>query len=391
MTTHVFIVDSNTFKFHLEYLFAGTGAKDNSIDFNDCPNPTTPPHPTTENNLVHMIADADRVRSGDQIIFYLQQDYGKKIFEGKFFGIFEAKDNWSFLDNNDPNQYLKTELQKSLTFRTLVTPHSVYPEGVTEWEALDEIKNINSPNQMLWSLIYRKLKGNRGNTMITVYEAERLSQLIRNKNGRASLNFSDKVLSFDPTTQKIVSLDKRVNSYQGRKEKINLLPRLIYKYQQGKSFEAHLQAYITKNIGLGLNPSLDETVIGRGYTIEWLGNEVSCGVGMQRIDVMTSVVKNRQKVLIPIELKAVEANERNVIQIQRYVDWIRQYYIPNRASDIQPVLLTKEINNKETDAYRRLVTKLNQFNTGNREDCKPLKFVEFSLVNRDLHFNLVNY
>ena len=25
-TTHVFIVDTNTFKYHLEYLFAGTGA-----------------------------------------------------------------------------------------------------------------------------------------------------------------------------------------------------------------------------------------------------------------------------------------------------------------------------------------------------------------------------
>ena len=35
MTTHVFIVDENTFKYHLEYLFAGTGSKDNKIDFNN--------------------------------------------------------------------------------------------------------------------------------------------------------------------------------------------------------------------------------------------------------------------------------------------------------------------------------------------------------------------
>jgi len=32
-TTHVFIVDSITFKYHLEYLFAGTGADDNYVDF----------------------------------------------------------------------------------------------------------------------------------------------------------------------------------------------------------------------------------------------------------------------------------------------------------------------------------------------------------------------
>ena len=31
MTTHVFVVDLITFKLHLEYLFAGTGAKDNFI------------------------------------------------------------------------------------------------------------------------------------------------------------------------------------------------------------------------------------------------------------------------------------------------------------------------------------------------------------------------
>lgn len=34
-TTHVFIVDTNIFKYHLEYLFAGTGAKDYKIDFNN--------------------------------------------------------------------------------------------------------------------------------------------------------------------------------------------------------------------------------------------------------------------------------------------------------------------------------------------------------------------
>ncbi len=34
-TTHVFIVDANTFKYHLEHMFAGTCAKDNVIDFNN--------------------------------------------------------------------------------------------------------------------------------------------------------------------------------------------------------------------------------------------------------------------------------------------------------------------------------------------------------------------
>jgi len=388
MTTHVFIVDSTTFKLHLEYLFAGTGAKDNKIDFNN--NSNTSLHAMTENMLIGMIADGSRIRRGDQIIFYLQQEFSKKIFEGKFFGIFKAKNDWSFLDNNDRQQYLKNELKKSLTFRTLIEPFKTYAEGVTEWEALDEIKNMTSPNQMLWSLIYRKLKGNRGNTMITIYEAERLTQLIRNKNNRTELSCQGKVLSFDAVEQKIVCLNERQRTYTGRQEEINLLPRLIAKYQAGNSFESHLQAYITRNLGRGANTSLDEVILN-GAQIEWFGNEVSCGVGMQRIDIMPSVVQSEQRILIPVELKAVEADEKNIIQIQRYVDWIEQYYIPNRQSDIQPVLVAKKIANKQSNAYQLLIDSFNRFNQANNNRCARLKFIEFDLDNDDLSFEIVSY
>jgi len=388
MTTHVFIVDSTTFKLHLEYLFAGTGAKDNKIDFNNNPNSSL--HATTENMLIGMIADGGRIRRGDQIIFYLQQEFSKKIFEGKFFGIFKAKNDWSFLDNNDRQQYLKSELEKSLTFRTLIEPYKIYAEGVTEWEALDEIKNMTSPNQMLWSLIYRKLKGNRGNTMITIYEAERLTQLIRNKNNRTELNCENKVLSFDMVAQKIICLNERQRTYTGRREEINLLPRLVAKFRAGNSFESHLQAYITKNLGKEINISLDETTLN-GAQIEWLGNEVSCGVGTQRIDVMPSVMQKEQRILIPIELKAVEADERNIVQIQRYVDWIEQYYIPNRQSDIQPVLIAKKITNKQSGVYKRLIDSFNRFNRENNNRCNPLVFIEFSIVDNDLFFKKITY
>ena len=33
MSIHVFVVDSTTFKLHLEYLFAGTGAQDKTSPF----------------------------------------------------------------------------------------------------------------------------------------------------------------------------------------------------------------------------------------------------------------------------------------------------------------------------------------------------------------------
>lgn len=389
MTTHVFIVGATTFKLHLEYLFAGTGAQNNRIDFNNSSNTTL--HHTKENMLVGMIADASRVRSGDQIIFYLQQDFSKKIFEGKFFGIFKAKNDWSFLDNNGNDQYLKNELGKSLTFRTLIKPEKVYAEGVTEWEALDEIKNLQSPNQMIWSLIYRKLKAKRGNTMITIYESERLCQLIRDKNSRQELNIGGHKLSFDQNGQKIVLTNNNVNTYNGRREDINLLPRLVAKYRANASFETHLQAYIVRNIGKGINQSLDDCILGENPEFEWLGNEVSCGVGMQRIDVMVSTTQNNQRVLLPIELKSVEADIINTKQIQRYIDWIEQYYTPNRQSDIQPFLVSKRIDNKTTERYQKIVDAFNDFNDRNSRRCNNLKYIEYHIENDDLVFEKVNY
>ena len=101
--------------------------------------------------------------------------------------------------------------------------------GVTEWEALDEIKGLNAPSQMLWSLIYRKLKGNRGNCMITLYESERLCQLIRQKNNRRLIDCDGLSLSFDSEQQCITSKSDAADIYSGRQEPINMvLPQNLW-------------------------------------------------------------------------------------------------------------------------------------------------------------------
>ncbi|PIZ27381.1 DUF91 domain-containing protein, partial [Candidatus Berkelbacteria bacterium CG_4_10_14_0_8_um_filter_42_34] len=83
--------------------------------------------------------------------------------------------------------------------------------------------------------------------------------------------------------------------------------------------------------------------------------------------------------------------EKNIIQIQRYVDWIEQYYIPNRQSDIQPVLVAKKIANKQSNAYQLLIDSFNRFNQANNNRCARLKFIEFDLDNDDLSFEIVSY
>ncbi len=376
-TTHVFIVDVTTFKYHLEYMFTGTGAKNNNIDFNN--SPTSNLHSTTENNLLGMIADSQRIRVDDFVIFYLQQNFQKGIREGKFYGVFKVKEAPSFLDNNDNSQFLKLQLGKSLTFRTIIEPHQVYANGATEWEALDEIRYIQSPNQMLWSLIYRKLKGNRGNTMITIYESERLINLIRNKNNRTTLNGVN--FTFNETTQQI-EIIQQTHLYRGRKEVINILPRLIHKYCNGKQFETHLQAYILQNI--------ENLPIFIRQPIEWIGNEVSCGVGMQRIDIMLSINGENRKV-IPIELKSVSAYPEITMQLQRYVDWIEQYYLPNRPSDIEPMIISREITDKSSQNYQDLINAFNNFNGQN--NILKLRYVEFLIdcTQNTINFNEITY
>lgn len=379
MTTHVLIVDETTFKCHLNYMFAGTGAKDKDVDFNNCSTSSLYPNRmhAAEAGLVAMMADCCRIREGDYIIFYLQ---ATPTQEGRFYGIFQACGE-SFLDRNDGSQFLKAELIKSLTFRIKIRPCEVYSKGVTEWKALDEIRNIPCPCQMLWSLIYRKLKGNRGNTMITIYESDRLIDLIRKENGHVPLvNMS----SYDYSAGSIVAPEVNYN-YSGRQITFNILPRLINKYQNGLAHEAHLQMYISQQ--LGRNANLDSALGVNGKPIEWIGNEVSCGVGMQRIDVMISTVESDiQRNIMPIELKCVPACADNLRQINRYIDWIEQYYIPNRMSVIQPVLICRPGG---LDAALR--QKFHIFNASANGRYLPLKYIEYSIQGSNLVFSQIIY
>lgn len=370
MTTHVFIVNEQSFKVHLEYMFVGTGAKDKAVDFNGVS--ISKLHSKSENGLVAMMADFSRIRIGDYVIFYVQSTSSK---EGKFYGIYQIN-SAPFLEPSGNKQYLLSELGKNLTFRALIKPYKVYAEGVTEWEALDEIKGINAPNQMLWSLIYRKLKGNRGNTMITIYEAERLFGLIRTKNNNAYI--TDSSYSYDGDKQVVLNTPQTI--YVGNQTVFNILPRLLNKKKNGRAYEAHLQMYIAQHIGS--NQSLDKALNIDIDTLEWLGNEVSCGVGMQRIDIMFSKRNDDvEREIVPIELKAVPASLDNVRQISRYIEWIEQYYVPNRPSTIRPLLIcpASNISNDIKQSFR-------QFNAKYNGRCLPLEYIEFTDNGRDLIF-----
>lgn len=143
---HVFIVNKDTFPVHLKYMFAGTHTNNNPDIFianSKFENNKSTLSYKAELTVASMIADISRIRIGDKILFYLTSHDGKP---GKFFGGFKAKSAAFY--SKDEDNYLKNELNKSLQFRVLIEADSVYPEGVTEQDALDNLEGINHPSEM---------------------------------------------------------------------------------------------------------------------------------------------------------------------------------------------------------------------------------------------------
>lgn len=379
--THVFIVNEQTFKVHLEYMFAGTGANCDApfLENFEYQNPRKKQDgitSTTERNLAGMIADISRINPGDKIIFYLQASGAP----GMFFGTFIA-DSIAFYDSNE-NNYLFDELGKNLNFRVMIKPLEIYSKGVSEYEALDSLKGINHPSEMCWSLIYRKLKGNRGCTMITDAESDRLISLIRSKNENVFL--AGENFSYDINSKCIIQ-NNNSHTYMGVQESIDIKKRMLVKANRRVAFESHLQAYIVQNIK---NDPLSELLELVSVDV-WIGNEVSCGVGMQRIDIMTSYDNVDEVHINVIELKSVEAYKEIVeYQLPRYIDWIIDYIVPtyDKKVIITPIVLAKKFTSQTNlDLF------MNECNSILPEDnesyeIKPITLISFSYDTEEISF-----
>ena len=339
--THVLIVNTNTFKYHLEYMFAGTGGSSDAIFFFDS---EIQLHWKTEASVVDMISDISWIRIGDKIIFYVQANNGSS---GKFYGVFKAK-GFPFYDSNK-NNYLCDKLAKNLNFRVEIEPDIVFSQGVSEHMALDVLDGINHPSEMCWSLIYRKLKGNRGCTMITDYEANKLIEKISTVNSDNSLE--GRSFSYNAKQEKIIPADQTYQ-YNGNKNSLSIKDRMLIKHQRENAFEAHLQAYVVQNC---LEFPLRELLHLQLTSPTWLGNEVSCGVGMQRIDVATVQESDDSVTINIIELKSCEPyNSIITNQLPWYIDWVKNYWCPlygNKTVTINPIVIAQKSTELTNSAF----------------------------------------
>lgn len=365
---HVFIVDETTLPVHLQYKFAGTGAKnyncsylvDNSVEINA----------NIERVLTEMIADIYRVKKEDKILFYLQKS---AKHEGMFFGSFKAIEN-AFLCED---KYLNNRLEKNLTFRVLIEPDEVYEQGITERECLDSLEGITHPSQMCWSLIYRKLNGNRGCTMITNYEYDKIMDKIRLKNNNKKLLGNN--FDYYKDESKLISCSHQAQ-YNGEKQSLNILNRLVYKKLKRGSYETHLQAYILQNI-------FDINILKvNNEKIVWIGNEVSCGVGMQSIDICLIQENNEKADIIICELKDEQPKEYINNQLLKYIDWIKDYIIPqyNKKVIIHPTIIAPPPNKKTKNIYQQI--KENSSKIEKNYMVEEIRYISFKEENKAIIF-----
>lgn len=374
---HVFVVNDVTFKYHLEYLFAGTCARQNPdfLEDSEYRNPLNKNDgvtPKQELSICGMIADVSRIRPGDKLIFYLTQT---AEHEGMFFGVF-AVTGKAFFDSNKDN-YLGHQLAVNLNFRVILSPDIVYAKGVSERDALDSLIGISHPSQMCWSLIYRKLKGKRGCTMITDYEAYRLVNLIKKANNGRKLK--SKCFTYDNELNQITSNEQR-NPYIGTKSKLDIKDRMLVKAERQNKYEAHLQAYVLQHIDK--KPLKDLLNIDINVPL-WIGNEVSCGVGMQSIDIMTQHCTKKDVYINVVELKCVEPYDGILDkQLPKYENWILDYISPlyqEKHVHIRPIIIAKSFGRKEqTERFVQKCQRVKGYTTDNTT-IEPVCYIGYNI------------
>jgi hypothetical protein len=231
-----------------------------------------------------------------------------------------------------------------LIYRVGVVADHTYPLPVSEWDALD--RHLREPDRCLWSLVYRKLKGERGCTMIFPWEDDFLLTLIRQKNeqmGRQPLQPGrEQHLTWNPRSSEIQIREGSFPDYAPvANEHMSVPEDPAEKLRLAVGSESHLQAFLTRNYG---NFAESETIFGPTESLVWVGNEVACGVGMQKIDLFTINGGEDHVEYRVIELKIDLPNPTTVFQLAKYIEWTQRFIPGATETNIQPILLCRNLN-----------------------------------------------
>jgi len=124
----------------------------------------------------------------------------------------------------------------------------------------------------------------------------------------------------------------------------------------------------------------------------WVGNEVACGVGMQKIDILAITSDDREnKEYRIVELKVEEVAPTITYQLERYVSWTDSYIKGAINSNIQPIVVAPSLikEGKDLKNWDEVRKAFSEFN--NRHIAKEIKYFEFDIKEKDVLFHEVTY
>ena len=312
---HLFIVSETTLPVSLEYGFAGT-RREKGASWSEAASL----HPSSELAQAWQYADICGVHRGDEVLFYLEKPPSDAKREGgHFFGVFQCASDAPFFEPE--GEYLREELGMRISYRLLVEPQEVYPRGLTEWYMMDEMGNFRDILDVPWTVIYRKMAGGRGCTPLLPHEARNIRRMLDVRN--AGRHLSPERVGYSPET---ISLFNGADQslYTGE---MGIVPDIRERAVQlirhpTRKAEMHVEAYLMQSIGR--DPPLTAALFP-GVQVDWTGNEIYCGAGMQRIDILVYTSNRLNWFVNLLELKASEADRDAASQLNRYVKWLRAH------------------------------------------------------------------
>jgi len=346
MNYHLFIVDEVSLKYHLEYMFVGTGKSDTIFD-------------------IELWKDIARLKPKDKIIFYVQS-------LKKFYGFFEVVSNPFF----DSNYYLQPysmpfiNIKKSngqinqikLQYRALIRPFKVFQYGIDEFDLVDILPS--DARDVLWSILYRKLKGSRGCSPLFKNEFDIIFQKIAHINNNLFSHYQN----FTFNNEKISAIQNQFQ-YMGQTN----IPNIKQDIFNGNYRESHIHALLIQ-------------FLNQHQSIQWLGNEVYSGAGMQAMDILAI---DNQNIFQIYEIKKEEINKNITIQILKYIQWLQNRFQSFNANNYQPILVGKKI-----DGQRKLNSRINEFDDfNNKQVSLPIIYIEYEVnyQNNSIDFYQFDY
>ncbi|MBQ4818898.1 hypothetical protein [Aquimarina sp. MMG016] len=339
---HLFIVGQDTLPIHLRYSFVGVHKP------NDCSWDNVTINPSSENSQASMYADICRVHTGDEILLYLERTTNDNLREGgRFLGIFEVVSDRLFYEPD--GAYIPNTIDRNLIYRLQIRPKIIYPNGVTEWQAMDEMTDFDSVHDIPWSIIYRKMTGSRGCTPLLPHESDIIKKMLDLRNHGQILH--EYPIYYDFNSQMLAHSNDYTEEYlESTTNFQDIRPRLLHLINHStRKWESHLQAYLMQEIKR--NIELTNNLFPQTQ-VTWLGNEIYAGAGMQRIDILVYSENTLNKFIHLIELKSVEANEDTAGQVNRYIKWLKAHIPGISVHQIIPTIIAPAINDTYNNSIR---------------------------------------